>query len=161
MKTATHASRAIKQLLIMNDPRYNAWYDNFTGDLIDDRYPAAKTNGTSAAVSVASSQLTLTSGTDDNGYAGQGLWLTGWKGDNGIYFEAQLALSSLTTQKMEVGLTDAVDDAGAVATKATPTGTADDFAVPLRLQRRLELGKGKDVGNVRANLPALGPSQDL
>ena len=129
MKTATHASRAIQMMEILHDPRYNAIYDNFLGDLIKDEYDAAKTNGTSAALSVTASQLTLTSGTDDNGYAGFGPSATLWKGDNGVYFESQQSLSSLTTQKMEIGLSDSSQDAGAVATTSTPTGTADDFCV--------------------------------
>ena len=71
----------------------------------------------------------MTTGTDDDGYAGQAYGLL-WKGDLGYTSEFIFAPgSAITTLKFEVGMTDAVADAGAVATKATPTGTADDFCV--------------------------------
>lgn len=128
---ASSASNAVVQMMRLYDPAWETLYTHFLGDLIPDEWAAAKTNGTSAAVSVASSQLTLTSGTDDNGYAGQGFGLF-WKGDNGIFMASEQALDTLTTSKIEIGLSDATDDAGAVAVKATPTGTADDFGVFVR-----------------------------
>jgi len=128
LKSAMGAQQGARELLAVYRPDYNTIYSNFLGDALPGEWTAAKTNGTSAAVSVATSQLTLTSGTDDNGYAGQGYGLF-WKGDLGMFFEQQGSLSSLTTQKLEIGISDATDDAGAVNTKATPTGTADDFCV--------------------------------
>ena len=99
------------------------------GDLIPDEWVAGATNGTAAAVSVGSGLLTMTTGTADDGYAGQAYGLL-WKGDLGYTSEFIFAPgSAITTLKFEVGMTDAVADAGAVATKATPTGTADDFCV--------------------------------
>lgn len=128
-RRAANASAAVRNMMLLYHPGYTTLWDNFLGDLIADEYAAAKTNGTSAANTVAGSQLVMTTGTDDNGYAGQGYGLH-WKGDNGIYFESAQSVSSIATGiKFEVGLTDATGDAGAVATKATPTGTADDFCV--------------------------------
>lgn len=128
-RRAANASDAVRNMMLAYHPGYTTVWDNFLGDLITDEYAAAKTNGTSAAVSVASSQLIMTTGTDDDGYAGQAFGLF-WKGDNGIYMESAQSVSAVTTGiKFEVGLTDATADAGAVATKATPSGTADDFCV--------------------------------
>lgn len=123
------AAAGVREMMLNYDPNYITVFDHFLGDVITDQYPAAATNGTSAAVSVASNQLILTTGTDDNGYAGQGYGLF-WKGDNGIYLESAQSLSSVATGiKFETGLTDATGDAGAVNSKASPTGTADDFCV--------------------------------
>mgnify|MGYP006408848739 FL=1 len=55
---------------------YNKFEDAFGGDAIDARYPAAKTNGTSAAVThtehTVNGGISLVTGTADDGYAGQG-----------------------------------------------------------------------------------------
>lgn len=130
-KGAAAASRAVRDMLKVYDPRFIAIVTHFLGDALPGEWGAAKTNGTSAAVTVATGQLTLTTGTDNDGYAGQGYGLF-WLGDNGIYMESMQALDTLTTSKIEIGLTDSIADAGAVATKATPTGTADDFCVLVR-----------------------------
>lgn len=126
---ATSAYKALDNLYRAADPNNNTVIYVPIGDLIPDEWVAAATNGTSAAVSVGSGLLTMTTGTDDNGYAGQAFGLL-WKGDLGYTSEFIFAPgSAITTIKFEVGMTDAVADAGAVATKATPTGTADDFVV--------------------------------
>lgn len=122
------ASDAVRNMSLVYNPDWITIYQQFLGDALPGEWGAAKTNGTAAAVSVASSQLTCTSGTDNDGYAGQGFGLF-WKGDNGIYMESEQALDVITTAKLEVGLTDSIADAGAVNAKATPTGTADDFCV--------------------------------
>lgn len=126
------ASEAVRVMSLQQNPDWLTIYMTpFMGDALPGEWGAAKTNGTAAAVSVASTTLICTSGTDDNGYAGQGYGLF-WKGDNGIYFESEQQLDTLATSKIEIGLTDSIADAGAVATKATPTGTADDFCVLVR-----------------------------
>lgn len=112
---------------------YDVTEDNFKGDALKDQYPAAKTNGTSAAVTFtehnANGYLELVTGTSDNGYAGQGFGLH-WLGDTGILAEFIIQTpSDVSTLKFEVGLSDADDDAGAVNAKATPTFTATDCAV--------------------------------
>ena len=123
------ASEAVRNMSLVYNPDWITIYDQFLGDAIDPRYAAAKTNGTSAAVSVATSQLVMTAGTDNDGYAGQGYGLF-WKADFGIYMEsAQQYGAAITTAKFEIGLTDATDDAGAVNAKATPSATATDFCV--------------------------------
>lgn len=122
------ASEAVRNGLLTVHPDWHVVYTHFLGDALTAEWATAATNGTAAAVTVASSQLTCTSGTDNDGYAGQGFGLF-WTGDAGVYFESEQALDVITTVKLEVGLTDATGDAGAVNVKATPTGTADDFCV--------------------------------
>lgn len=127
--SASSAYKAMQNLYDVFNPENNVVMYVPMGDLIPDEWVAAATNGTSAAVSVGSGLLTCTTGTDDDGYAGQAYGLL-WTGDRGYASEFVFAPgATITTIKFEVGMTDAVADAGAVATKATPTGTADDFVV--------------------------------
>lgn len=150
---AAQASAAVQNALLKMNPGYHTEYSHFLGDALPSEWAAAKTNGTVAAMSVATSRLTLTSGTDDDGYAGQGYGLF-WKGDNGFYMESVQALNTATTSKIEIGVTDAVDDAGAVATKATPTATASDFVVLVRDtddNTELDIISLKSGGAVTAN----------
>lgn len=129
IKRSYAAGEGARLALLALDPRMHVLYDHFLGDLIQDEYAAAKTNGISAASSVASSRLTHVTGTDDNGYAGNGFGLF-WKGDLGVFMETMAVLpAAITTLKFEAGLSDAHDDAGAVNAKATPTATATDFGV--------------------------------
>jgi len=112
---------------------YDMFEDKFWGDTLLDEYPAAKTNGTSAAVTFtehnANGYLDLISGTDNDGYAGQGMGLQ-FTGDRGVLAEFIIKLpAAITTMKFEVGLSDADDDSGAINAKTTPTFTATDCAV--------------------------------
>ena len=112
---------------------YDVFEDKFWGDALLDEYPAAKTNGTSAAVTFAehneNGYLSMVTGTSDNGYAGQGLGMQ-FTGDRGVMAEFIVKTpAAVTTMKIEVGLSDADDDAGAVNVKATPNATASDYAV--------------------------------
>ena len=112
---------------------YKVYDDGFFGDALDAIYPAAKTNGTSAAVTFtehsAGGFLKFISGTADDGYAGQGLGLH-FTGDRGILMEAIFKTpAAITTLKFEIGLSDADDDAGAINAKATASLTAADCAV--------------------------------
>lgn len=122
------AAAGVREMMLNYHPEYETVFDHYLGDAVNALYPSAVTNGTSAAVGVATSQLILTTGTDDNGYAGQAYGLF-WKGDNGIYMESAQSVNSVANVKFEVGLTDATDDAGAVNSKATPTGRAENFCV--------------------------------
>tara|TARA_Y100000034_G_scaffold133566_1_gene199394 strand:- start:653 stop:1381 length:729 start_codon:yes stop_codon:yes gene_type:complete len=112
---------------------YDKFEDKFFGDALWGGYPTAKTNGTSAAVTFAehneNAYLSFISGTADNGYAGQGLGLN-FTGDRGVLGEFLIVTpAAVTTMKIEVGFSDADDDAGAVNIKATPSSTASDYAV--------------------------------
>lgn len=131
MRQASTASEAVRNVILSMNPEWHVVYTNFLGDALPSEWGAAQTNGDGAAVTVAASRLTLTTGADNNGYAGQGFGLF-WKGDNGFYLESQQALNTLATSKIEVGVTDALNDAGAVNAKATPTATATDFCVLVR-----------------------------
>ena len=73
--------------------------------------------------------MTLTTGSAGSDTAGQGLGLN-WSGDRGFYFIARAKLATrITGVKFEIGMTDAVNDDGAVLLKATPTFTATDCAL--------------------------------
>ena len=112
---------------------YDVFEDKFWGDALLTEYPAAKTNGVSAAVTFtehnANGYLDFISGTADNGYAGQGMGLQ-FTGDRGVLGEFIIKTpATITTMKIEVGFSDADDDAGAINVKATPSFTATDCAV--------------------------------
>ena len=101
-------------------PEYSVFEDGFFGDALMDRYAASTsdTNGVAAAIAVANPGLTLTTGTDNDGHAGQGFALN-FSGDKGFLFECVVELpANIDDFKFEVGLTDAVDDHGAVACKS-------------------------------------------
>jgi hypothetical protein len=129
MKSFASASEGVRNSILMVHPDWQTVYTHFLGDALPGEWAAAKTNGTAAAVTVATSQLTMTAGTDNDGYAGQSFGLF-WKGDNGIYFESEQQFgSAITTAKLEVGFSDTTDPAGVVATKSTPTCNVDDACV--------------------------------
>jgi len=122
-----------RNLWIPSSFDYDVFEDKFWGDALLTLYPSAKTNGTSAAVTFTEHNvygyLELVSGTDDNGYAGQGMGLQ-FKGDRGLLAEFIVTTpATITTMKFEVGLSDADDDSGAINVKATPSLTATDCAV--------------------------------
>jgi len=112
---------------------FDRWEDDFKGDSLDVKYPNAKTNGTSAAVTFTEHNLhgflDFITGTDNAGYAGQGIGLQ-WSGDRGLLFEFLFTTpSSLADFKLEVGIADADDAAGMVNSKSGVTGTGTDYAV--------------------------------
>lgn len=120
----------ILDMLAPGDFSYRKIEDDFIGDAVAG-YVDPATNGTSAAVAAAASGdgITLTTGTDDDGYAGIAAGLA-FSGDKGVLFECWIEMpATITTMKIEAGLTDAVADAGAVLVKATPSATAANYAV--------------------------------
>jgi len=176
-RNASDDEAALDILLKSMRPDWHTIRTNFFGDALDSNWAAGVVDaGPSGSITIAN-KMTLTTGATDNGHYGQGPGLA-WKGDNGVYFETIAAPgSAITTVKYEIGLTDAVADAGAVATKATPTGTADDFCVLVfdrddnaELDLISELDNGGPVANaenvatvaastyLRAQFRALGDS---
>ena len=135
--------------------------DKFWGDAILGQYPAAKTNGTSAAVTFTehnqNAYLDLVSGTADNGYAGQGMGLQ-FTGDRGLLAEFIMRTpAAVTTLKFECGLSDADDDAGAVNQKAaTTTATAADFGVFV-----VDTDDDANIAFVSANGGTVSTTQDI
>mgnify|MGYP001589626636 CR=1 FL=1 len=130
---------SVKAMLVLHgNPEYTSYWDDFVGDSAGTwpadanwGYPATAGTGTEviALGALEGGALVLTTGANANDSAGQGVGLH-WKGDNGVYFAAKAKIDDITNAKFELGLTDSLaDDAGAVATKATPTFTATDCAV--------------------------------
>ena len=112
---------------------FSKFEDDFYGDALNARYPGSKTNGASAAVTFTEHNLhgflDFITGTDINGYAGQGLGLQ-FDGDRGVMSEFLFTTpSSLADYKLEFGLADADDVAGMVDAKVTPTGNGTDYSV--------------------------------
>jgi len=116
------------------------WEHDFIDDEDSDVGVGSITNGTSAAVtglvaSQANGICRLTTGTDTEGYAAifpstdASLQGAAFVGNNSPVIWARLKASAASTVKIEVGFTDADDDAGAALVLATPTTTADDCAV--------------------------------
>jgi hypothetical protein len=110
--------------------------DDFLGDTLSTGlYTVANGGGSSAAspviqAGVLNGVARFITGTAGGSTASSEL-STGlqFRGDQGAVMVACLAVSAITNVKIEVGFTDALADAGAVATKATPTFNATDCAV--------------------------------
>ena len=110
--------------------------DDFLGDALDARYPAA-TTGVDGSFDKIASALGGTATIDvgdgansgDNEYGGIGLGGLEWKGDNNCFTVARINISALATAKVEFGFTDSFGDAGAVNGLAAGSATADDAAV--------------------------------
>ena len=134
---AGFASEPLKGLLaLQGNPEYVSYWDDFLGTR-GGTWPAstpyAAVVGTGTPVigitQAVNGTMTLTTGSTGSDTAGQGFGLN-WSGDNGFYFIARLkATTRITNVKIEVGMTDAVGDDGAVLLKATPTFTATDCAL--------------------------------
>ncbi len=129
-------SDSLKSLIALQaNPEFSALWDDFTGTRTG-TWPAgtpySATVGTGTEVigitQAVGGTLTLTTGGTSGNSAGQGFGLN-WSGDRGFYFISRCKLSRTTNVKFEIGMTDAVDDDGAVDVKATPTFTAADCAV--------------------------------
>lgn len=126
----------MREFLAFNTPDIVQWHDDFLGDTLHSGYGVVTTTD-GALVQVADSlngeaELSASTGAGaDNEYAGAYLGLQ-WKGDNFAAMEVKLQIDTLATAKVEVGFTDADDDAGAVNVLATPTMTASDAAVWVR-----------------------------
>ena len=124
----------MRDLWVPSSFDYDVFEDKFWGDELRGIYPAAKISGTAAAVTFAehneNGYLSIISGTDSEGYAGQGMGLQ-FTGDRGYLAEFIVQLpSAITTFKCEIGMSDADDNAGAINAKATTsTFTATDCAV--------------------------------
>lgn len=110
--------------------------DDFLGDTLrTDIYTVSNGGGASAASPVITAGVLngicdFVTGTAGDSTASSEL-CTGlqFRGDHGAVMVACLALDVITGVKVEVGFTDALNDPGAVATKATPTFTATDCAL--------------------------------
>ena len=131
------SSDPLKALIaLQGNPEYVSKWEDFLGAPTDTwpagyGYPATIGTGTEVIgiTSAAGGTLTLTTGNAGSDTAGQGFGLN-WSGDRGFYFICRLKMTTrITNVKFECGMTDAVDDDGAVTTKATPAFTATDCAL--------------------------------
>lgn len=116
------------------------WDDDFLGDTIrgDATAPGIYevVTGVDGAINILADQtngiaeIRASDGNGgDNEYAGISLPELAFLGDNYCALWARLTIDTITTVKVEVGFTDVTTDAGAVNVLATPTKTADNFAV--------------------------------
>ena len=110
--------------------------DDFLGDTLNSNlYTIANGGGAGATSAVITAGVlngvaTLETGTAGDSTASAEI-CTGlqFRGDQSCVVVACLKLDVITNVKVEVGFTDALDDAGAVNAKVTPTFTATDCAV--------------------------------
>ena len=112
------------------------WEDDFLGDSLDAKYPAATTGVDGSFDKIAggiSGEATIDVGdganSADNEYGGIGLGGLEWKGDLNCFTVARIKQSALATCKVEFGFTDSFGDAGAVNDLAAGSATADEAAV--------------------------------
>ena len=110
--------------------------DDFLGDTLrTDIYTVANGGGASAASPVITANslngvCDLVTGTAGDSTASSEISSgLAFRGDRSCVLVALLALSAITSVKVEVGFTDVATDAGAVNVKATPSFNADDCAL--------------------------------
>jgi hypothetical protein len=110
--------------------------DDFLGDALDARYPAAVSAVDGSFDKIAgglggTATIDVGDGANsaDNEAGGIGLGGLEWKGDNNCFTIARIKISAITTVKVEFGFVDSFGDAGAADVLATPSATADDAAV--------------------------------
>lgn len=110
------------------------WDDDFMSGALDTGYQSTASGAASVAAAIstgaANGAILLDAGTADNGRSDLSLGLH-FQGQLNAVIAARVQLSAITSVKLEVGFTDVVSgtDAGAVATKATPTFNATNCAV--------------------------------
>ena len=110
----------------------NKWDDDFQGDTLHGGYQSTASGASAAAAAIntgaVGGQVRLTTGTDDNGRSDLSLGLH-YYGQNNAIVAARVALSAVSTVKLEVGFTDVLSgtDAGAVDVLTTPTFNAADW----------------------------------
>lgn len=126
------------QFLARRSWNISRWEDDFQGDQMryDGTAPgayqstASGTASATAAIStgVVNGAILLDAGTDNAGRSDLS-WGLHYQAQLGAMYVARFKVPVITTRKFEIGLTDVLSgtDAGAVATKATPTFNATDF----------------------------------
>lgn len=121
--------------VIPSNPASNSYWDDFQGSPTGTwpananwMYPATVGTGTEVIGITAAANGTLTAttgGTSGNG-AYQYLGLNWIANQGGIYYIARAKVNTITSAKLELGLTDSITNEGIVNAKATPTWTATD-----------------------------------
>lgn len=111
-------------------------FDHFKGSTFDTATWNTDVNGTSAAVAQANtsgiSEITLVTGTDDNGHATLTSDLSWNSSENTIFVEARIRISAITNVSIEFGFNDAATESGGQAWTsydATPVAVTTDGAV--------------------------------
>ena len=105
-------------------------FDDFLGDVLDVEWRTADTGSGSSADAVisagANGTIVMVTGTADNGYSALSRELN-FQGQLNCVMAARIKVDDIAAVKMEIGFTDAHDDAGAVNTLATYSTTATDW----------------------------------
>ena len=105
-------------------------FDDFLGDVLDVEWQTADTGSGSSADAVISAgtngTIVMVTGTADNGFSAISRELN-FQGQLNCVMAARIKVDDIAAVKMEVGFTDAHDDAGAVNTMATYATTATDW----------------------------------
>ena len=105
-------------------------FDDFLGDVLDVEWRTVDTGSGSSADAVisagANGTIVMVTGTADNGYSALSRELN-FQGQLNCVMAARIKVDDIAAVKMEIGFTDAHDDAGAVNTMATYATTATDW----------------------------------
>ena len=105
-------------------------FDDFLGDVLDVEWQTADTGSGSSADAVisagANGTIVMVTGTADNGFSAISRELN-FQGQLNCVIAARIKVNDIAAVKMEIGFTDAHDDAGAVNTMATYATTATDW----------------------------------
>ena len=105
-------------------------FDDFLGDVLDVEWQTADTGSGSSADAVISAgtngTIVMVTGTADNGFSAISRELN-FQGQLNCVMAARIKVDDVAAVKIEVGFTDAHDDAGAVSTLGSYSTTAADW----------------------------------
>ena len=105
-------------------------FDDFLGDVLDVEWQTADTGSGSSADAVISAgtngTIVMVTGTADDGFSAISRELN-FQGQLNCVMAARIKVDDVAAVKIEVGFTDAHDDAGAVSTLASYATTANDW----------------------------------
>tara|TARA_R100001244_G_scaffold36288_2_gene33297 strand:- start:995 stop:1750 length:756 start_codon:yes stop_codon:yes gene_type:complete len=105
-------------------------FDDFVGDVLSVEWQTADTGSSASADAVISAgtngTIVMVTGTADNGFSAISRELN-FNGELNCVMAARIAVNDIADVKIEVGFTDAHDDAGAVSTLGSYSTTATDW----------------------------------
>ncbi len=116
-RPSIHNWEGLRWSLMLNNPEYLAWFDDFLGDTVNATWQTNLSTGATAAINAQTPGVVrLTTDTDDNDFATLALGLNFTVSKGWTFFEARVAsVTAITLRAIEVGLSDALSETAGLA----------------------------------------------